>query len=149
MFRTVSLSIIRSFSLYTQQWYMSYRYCWKLARNFIRTRNFIQRTPHSMSQSQKLLGKFTASPEIHKAGRIGGKEMMLLLLSCSVLLNSWPIWIFGGLSPADIDLKRFDLYLLLVGRRGLCNRPGGIASDKTVIINLHSPYVLNLSVLIT
>jgi hypothetical protein len=25
MFRTVTLSIIRSFSLYTQQWYMSYR----------------------------------------------------------------------------------------------------------------------------
>jgi len=27
MFRTVPLSIIRSFSLYTQQWYMSYKYC--------------------------------------------------------------------------------------------------------------------------
>ena len=26
MFRTVSLSIIRGFSLYTQQWYMSYRF---------------------------------------------------------------------------------------------------------------------------
>jgi len=26
MFRTVSVSIIRSFSLYTQQWYMSYRF---------------------------------------------------------------------------------------------------------------------------
>jgi len=26
MFRTVSLSIIRSFSLYTQQWYTSYRF---------------------------------------------------------------------------------------------------------------------------
>jgi len=26
MFRTVSLSIIRSFSLYTQQWYMSQRF---------------------------------------------------------------------------------------------------------------------------
>ena len=26
MFRTVSLSIIRSLSLYTQQWYMSYRF---------------------------------------------------------------------------------------------------------------------------
>jgi hypothetical protein len=26
MFRTVSLSIIRSFPLYTQQWYMSYRF---------------------------------------------------------------------------------------------------------------------------
>ena len=25
MFRTVPLSIVRSFSLYTQQWYMSYR----------------------------------------------------------------------------------------------------------------------------
>ena len=26
MFRTVLLSIIRSFSLYTQQWYMSYKF---------------------------------------------------------------------------------------------------------------------------
>ena len=26
MFRIVSVSIIRSFSLYTQQWYMSYRF---------------------------------------------------------------------------------------------------------------------------
>jgi hypothetical protein len=26
MFRTVPLSIIRSYSLYTQQWYMSYRF---------------------------------------------------------------------------------------------------------------------------
>jgi len=26
MFRTVPLSIIRSFSLYTQQWYMSYKF---------------------------------------------------------------------------------------------------------------------------
>jgi len=26
MFRTVFLSIIRNFSLYTQQWYMSYRF---------------------------------------------------------------------------------------------------------------------------
>jgi len=26
MFRTVTLSVIRSFSLYTQQWYMSYRF---------------------------------------------------------------------------------------------------------------------------
>ena len=26
MFRTVPLSIIRSFLMYTQQWYMSYRY---------------------------------------------------------------------------------------------------------------------------
>jgi len=32
MFRTtVPLSIVRSFSRYTQQWYMSYRLCWLLA----------------------------------------------------------------------------------------------------------------------
>jgi len=31
MFQTVPLSIIRSFSLYTQQLYMSYRFCWQLA----------------------------------------------------------------------------------------------------------------------
>ena len=30
MFRTISLSIIRSFSLYTQQWYMSYRFAYSL-----------------------------------------------------------------------------------------------------------------------
>jgi hypothetical protein len=33
MFRTVSLSIISSYSLYTQQWYMSYR---QLSSNRIR-----------------------------------------------------------------------------------------------------------------
>ena len=36
MFRTVLLYIIRSFSLYTQQWCMSYRFSWQLA-NRIRT----------------------------------------------------------------------------------------------------------------
>ena len=30
MFRTVPLSIIRSFSLHTQQWYMSYKLCWHI-----------------------------------------------------------------------------------------------------------------------
>jgi hypothetical protein len=33
MFRIVSLSIIRSFSLYTQQWYMSYRFADSLRRD--------------------------------------------------------------------------------------------------------------------
>jgi len=31
MFRTVPMSIIRSFSLYTQQWYMLKQVCWQLA----------------------------------------------------------------------------------------------------------------------
>jgi len=33
MFRTVTLSIIRSFSLYTQQWYMSYRFADNSVKN--------------------------------------------------------------------------------------------------------------------
>jgi len=33
MFRTVPLSIIRSYSLYTQQWYISYRFARKLSAN--------------------------------------------------------------------------------------------------------------------
>jgi hypothetical protein len=32
VFQIVPLSIIRSFSLYTQQWYMLYNFCWQLAR---------------------------------------------------------------------------------------------------------------------
>ena len=35
IFRTVPLSIIRSFTLNTQQWYMSYRFCWQLASRSI------------------------------------------------------------------------------------------------------------------
>jgi len=42
MFRTVPLSIIRSFSLYTQQWYMSYRLQLQLA---IRIRTELQFRP--------------------------------------------------------------------------------------------------------
>jgi len=37
MFRTVPLSIIRSFSLYTQQWYMSYRFADSLTAKRIGT----------------------------------------------------------------------------------------------------------------
>jgi len=39
IFRTVPLSIIRSFSLYTQQWYMSYRFLdslWAGANSLVR-----------------------------------------------------------------------------------------------------------------
>ena len=41
VFRTVPLSIIRNFSLYTQQWYMSYRLC----------RQFVSRSICSCSQT--------------------------------------------------------------------------------------------------
>jgi len=34
MLRTVPLSIIRSFSLYTQQWYMSYRFASRIRTDF-------------------------------------------------------------------------------------------------------------------
>ena len=47
MFRTVPLSIIRSFSLYTQQWYMSYRLQLQLAS---RIRTELQVRPESASK---------------------------------------------------------------------------------------------------
>jgi len=34
MFRTIPLSIIISFSLYAQQWYVSYRLCWLSANQY-------------------------------------------------------------------------------------------------------------------
>ena len=40
MFWTIPLSITGSFSLYTQQWYMSYRFCWQLASR-IRMETFL------------------------------------------------------------------------------------------------------------
>jgi len=44
VFRTVPLSIIRSFSLYTQQWYMSYRLQLQLASRIRRELQFRQQT---------------------------------------------------------------------------------------------------------
>jgi len=44
MFRTVSLSIIRRFSLYTQQWYMSYRFADSLRAGSGRIRPLSART---------------------------------------------------------------------------------------------------------
>jgi len=38
MFLTVPLSIIRSFSLYTQQWYMSYRFADSMRAGFCSSR---------------------------------------------------------------------------------------------------------------
>jgi hypothetical protein len=49
----------------------------------------------------------------------------------------------------EIDLNGFNLDLFLGRRRGLCNRPGEFKGDKTVKINLNSPYVLKVSVPIT
>ena len=41
MFRTVPLSIVRSFSLYTQQWYMSFRFADSLRAGTGRNYSFI------------------------------------------------------------------------------------------------------------
>jgi len=59
MFRTIPLSIIRSFSLYTQQWYMSYRFVGSLRagseRNWIGSAAYIFRTiPVSIIRSFSL-----------------------------------------------------------------------------------------------
>jgi len=68
MFRTVPLSIIRSFSLYTQQWYMSYRFAdslragsgWnlQLQRNCPKHVEF-----HSKNKSEKLVHLIAFHPD--------------------------------------------------------------------------------------
>jgi len=59
MFRTVPLSIIRSFSLYTQQWYMSYRFADSLLagseRNVLILLASCQHIYHCCVYSEKLL----------------------------------------------------------------------------------------------
>ena len=49
MFRTVSLSIISSFSLYTQQWYMSYRLQLQLASRISTELQFCPAPAHKLS----------------------------------------------------------------------------------------------------
>ena len=50
MFRTVPLSIIRSFSLCTQQWYMSYRFADSLRAGSGRNRRGTEFRPHSVCE---------------------------------------------------------------------------------------------------
>jgi len=51
MFRTITLSIIRTFSLYTQQWYMSYRFTNSLRAGSANLSNIY----HCCVYSEKLL----------------------------------------------------------------------------------------------
>ena len=52
MFRTIPLYIIRSFSLYTQQWYMSYRFCWQLASGILIPLELVPSWSHSLAVSK-------------------------------------------------------------------------------------------------
>ena len=52
MFRTVPLSIIRSFSLYTQQWYMPYRFADSKFEKIVHLVGFIIRTYHDARSSK-------------------------------------------------------------------------------------------------
>jgi len=52
MFRTVPLSIIRSFSLYTQQWYMSYRFADNLRAGSGRSSVLIPKHVESYSKNK-------------------------------------------------------------------------------------------------
>ena len=77
MFRTVPVSIIRSFSLYTQQWYMSYRYADSL------------RAGSGWNSLQLLSGTFitlrrTERDMIIKICRSSCKVPLLLLSDCNV-----------------------------------------------------------------
>jgi len=72
MFRTVTLSIIRSFSLYTQQWYMSYRFADSCQRNCPKHVEF-----YSKNKFEKL---------VHLVGLIIRIYILLLLLLSALQL---------------------------------------------------------------
>jgi len=55
MFRTVPLSIVRSFSLYAQQWYMSYRFVDSLRAGSGRKVLILYDIYHCCAYSEKLL----------------------------------------------------------------------------------------------
>jgi len=55
MFRTVPLSIIRSFSLYTQQWYMSYRFADSCPDPACKLSAYLYDIYHCCVYSEKLL----------------------------------------------------------------------------------------------
>jgi len=56
MIRTVPLSIISSFSLYTQQWYMSYRFADSLRAGFGRNR-FGSAAEHVLSEKLLMMDR--------------------------------------------------------------------------------------------
>ena len=89
MFRTIPLSIIRSFSLYTQQWYMSYRFVGSLRagseRNWIGSAAYIFRTiPVSIIRSFSLYTQqWYMSYRFVDSLRAGsGRNVLILLASC-------------------------------------------------------------------
>ena len=58
MFRTVPLSIIRSFSLYTQQWYMSYRFYSKNKyEKLVHLVGFVTKIYHDARSPERQIGK--------------------------------------------------------------------------------------------
>jgi len=86
MFWTVSLSIMRSFSLYTQQWYMSYRFCWQLASR---------------------IRMFHASPPLIGTEFRRGENILLISTESQYMFHRWakfpiPLLLHFNLSPDQL-----------------------------------------------
>jgi len=86
MFQTVPLSIIRSFSLYIQQWYMSYRFadsCLKHAEFYSKNKfeklvhlvGFIIRIYHDARSPERQIWLYHTFPHYHKRMICGNKVL--------------------------------------------------------------------------
>ena len=106
MFRTVPLSIIRSFSLYTQQWYMSYSFADSLRTGSGRNQ---YRTSFVSTWLERYLRKRLASEFLSIAVRVP-LNVVSLNQGSAVIATLWGIERhFCG----HIDVSSFNLHSLL------------------------------------
>ena len=92
MFRTVPLSIIRSFSLYTQQRYMSYRFA-----DSLRTgsgRNF---RPNSARKLYDIYHccVYSEKPLMMDRGTVRNRKVLILLASCQQTCMTYTIAVYS------------------------------------------------------
>ena len=98
MFRTVSLSIIRSLALYTQQWYMSYRFAdslWAGSRRnaLISQIYFWNKTLHVSDISSVHHQEFFHCK--HSNGICLTGSVLILLASCQQTCKTYPCCVYS------------------------------------------------------
>jgi len=129
MFRTVSLSIIRSLALYTQQWYMSHWFCWLLASKQsakpVYLVGFVIRIYHDARSSECQIlhfkhvhGKFFSMKQTSTITTIISYDSVLVYDSgCSIMqIIRWKMFIVWTYVTQMASLK-----LSLISSSGKCN----------------------------
>jgi len=103
MFRTVSLSIVRSFSLYTQQCYMSYIFSWQLANRIMMELVCVQwKTPNDVQRNCPKYVEFFSKNKFEKLLHLFGFIIRMYLYSFWIYLN--PLSYCSFFLPTRINL---------------------------------------------